>query len=452
MRLAGWLVLAALLAGCAAPAPLSPAAGPQSAPLSCDAPCLHDVGHASRPWEPMIAVDPRDAAHVVIATSVFEAIAGLPVATSWIETHATKDGGKTWATTRAPSPDPTLDAMGDAFVTFLPDGTPLLAGLAFHHAGSGTTQAYASARTAYSLFVARSSDGGASWDAPVIVRAGRGALALALAPPVLAQAAALAWDANDKEWIVAAPDGTLLATWADIHTVDPPEEPLSRQDLVAATSRDGGRSWSAPTLVEKGGQWLGAAPAILPDGRMAVAYVDILSLDLHVATSADGGRSWTPRSVGSAAFFPALVAVGPTLLLATAASNESAPDTIQMDEKPQRVEVRASEDGGASWSAPRVVDDPEAPGRATPRLASAGSTALLSWFHAVDGGAQLRVVALRGDDVSAPLVLDEPHAPSSALGDYMGLAATPTGAWASWVTSPDGRAFRLEAAHFASGP
>jgi hypothetical protein len=363
---------------------LSPAATRALASgVSCVAPCLHEIATGGvRPWEPMIAVDRRDPLHVVVANTVFEGAAGTPVATSWIETHATTDGGATWRSMRLVAPSPAQDAMGDAFVTFLPDGTPLVAGLAFTHAGLGPATAYASARTAYSFFVARSSDGGVSWEAPVVVRAGRGALALALAPaPVGEQAAAAGWDANDKEWIAVAPDGTLLATWAQIETIDPPDETLSRQDLVASTSRDGGRSWSAPALVEKGGQWLGAAPAALPDGTMAVAYLDVLSLDLHVATSRDHGATWKPRALGKAAFFPALAASASRLVLAYPASNETAPDAVQMDAKPQRVAWRVYDDG-ATWSDARVADWPEAPGRATPRLASLGSgDALLTWLH-----------------------------------------------------------------------
>ncbi len=408
---------------------------------------------SARPWEPTIAVDPRDPGRVVVANAVFEGLDGTPVATSWIETHATNDGGASWTSTRMP-PLGMHDAMGDAFVAFLRDGTPLAAGLAFDHAGAGAGQAYASARSAYSFFVARSSDGGASWEGPAVVRAGQGALALALAPqPVGEQAAAAAWDANDKEWIAEGPDGTLLATWADIRIIDPPQETVSRQDLVAATSRDGGRTWSTPSLVETGGQWLGAAPAILPDGTMAVAYVDALSLDLHVATSRDGGATWRAQPVGSAAFFPALAASGARLVLAYADSDERAPDVVQMDGKPQRVVVRVSDDAGATWSAPRTVDAPEAPGRATPRLAIApDGTALLSWMHATSAGAELRVVAMRGDSISTPLALDRPQAPSSLLGDYMGLAGTPDGAWAAWVTSADGKEFRLAVAQMTFAP
>jgi hypothetical protein len=98
-----------------------------------------------------------------------------------------------------------------------------------------------------------------------------------------------------------------------------------------------------------------------------------------------------------------------------------------------------------------MVDTPEAPGRATPRLAATGDgTVLLSWMHAQSSGAELRVLAMRGNVTSAALVLDRPQAPSNLLGDYMGLAGTPDGAWAAWVTSADGKTFQLEAARVFS--
>lgn len=455
--------LALLLAGClAAPQPVAPSAAPAAAPLlRCAEPCAGAIGAGdARPWEPSAAVDPTDPLHLLVGNAVFETEPATGLRTSWLTSHVSFDGGRTWEHARLPGgpsaglqhPLATANAMGDAVVGFLPDGTALFAGLAFRHVGQGSRDGAAFARDAYTLFVMRSADGGRGWGEVSVVRQGSGFLAGARLPVLGQGGMGLLWDANDKPWFAAAADGTLLMTWAELFIVHPPEEALARQDIVASVSNDGGATWSPPRLVERGGNWLGASPAILADGTWAAAYVDILRFDLHVATSRDEGRSWQVQSVGRAAHFPSMASDGQRLWLAFAGVLEDAASTVDQDAKRQQPSVVWSDDDGASWSAPLVLDTADHAGRTTPMLAAGGGRAYATYFHALgDDAAELRALALGDGGASDALVLATARAPASLLGDYSGLAATPDGLFAAWVTARDEGAFGLQSARAAAG-
>lgn len=433
----------------------------------CGTPCASPVdATSSRPWEPSAALDPRDPNHIVVGNAVFETDAVTGLRSSWLESHATFDGGKTWKTTRMPggaSAGPThplavYNAMGDAMVTILADGTVLYAGLAF--IGIANANPLILARRAYTFFVARSTDGGLTYPEVSVVREGSGFLAAAMLPePAGLAGGGAMWDANDKEWIAVAPDGTLLAAWTEILIIHPPEEPEFRQDMLAALSKDGGKTWSAPALIEKGGGFLGAAPVVLSDGAFAVAYVDILTFDVRVAISKDQGKSWQAKSVGSAAHFPSLAVVRSDghdrLLLALAGVEESARDTKEQDYRKQSPRLLWSDDTGATWSSPLILDVAEAAGRTVPQVVvDDQGTAYVSFYHARMKGdsteSELRVVALSRGIASPAVTAGASLANANALGDYMGLAAGKDYIMLASTTTRDGQEFDLVMSRLAT--
>lgn len=97
----------------------------------------------------------------------------------------------------------------------------------------------------------------------------------------------------------AATRGNLYAVWMDTRFNDP-----DHNDILLSRSRDGGRTWSAPTVVDQTPAGVDAFTAMVDvdsAGRVAVSYHDfrndvpgdgVLSTDLWVAYSHDGGQTF----------------------------------------------------------------------------------------------------------------------------------------------------------------
>lgn len=485
------VTLAFLLAGCAAPAApldvpgaepgpepvledLPPAEPPATAPedarspgptpvppaVRCVAPCVRPIDDRdTRPWEPMVAANPLHPLHLVAGNAVWSDLAP-GFRNSWLEAHVSRDGGASWEHVPLPGgpgagpehPLATMTAMGDAVVAFLPDGTALFAGLAFNHAGTSTGSF---ARTSYAFFVARSPDGGTTWPEVAVVAEGQGlSFGVALPDPVGPVAGLpLAWSANDKEWLAVGSGGEVLAAWSRLVALGPEEPDGYRCDLVASASADGGRTWSMPSVLATsdaptlgaGACYIGAAP-VVGDDAWHVAFVELGTLDLALATSTDGGASWTAQSLGPSGPMPALArdAAG-RLYLAYGKPEEPGPCPAYWECLVQPPVLRWSDDAGATWSDPVPLQAPGGPGRTLPALAVAGDGTVfaLSCHPTGESRAELRVVAVRDGQVGPPAVLDGVEAACARLGDYLGLAPLPAGAFATWVRSADGAAFDL---------
>ena len=335
------LALAAVLAACAEPSPStsSPsaldaaetpaialtAAGPVTAWVHADSASGETVllVRAARAETPVTVARGGISAHTqagprlaILADGALgvawveeEAVEGRRFPASSVRLARSDDGGATWGAAVRASPDPGFPT-GQTFhsLAVAPDGTILVAWLdgtareRFDrasatppaHAGHATAPARADPtgedHTAHAadaapgtdLVVARSTDGGRTFEPPVTVARGtcqccRTALAV-------------------------APDGTVYAVWRHIFDGD-------QRDMAVARSADGGATFSPLTRVHRDGWALdgcphaGPAAAVASDGALHVAWptgADGTSGLWH-AVSRDGGASFaapTPLARG----------------------------------------------------------------------------------------------------------------------------------------------------------
>lgn len=184
-----------------------------------------------------------------------------------------------------------------------------------------------------SLRSIRSTDGGRTWSAPVAI-------------------------ADDGEWgryrydhaFHVAPDGSLHAAWLDLRD-------STKVKLYSSRSTDGGASWAANTPIDLEGpcECCRVSIASAPDGRLFVAWRKILpgSLrDIVVASSRDSGATWSApvRAHADDWKIDGCPDAGPSLL--------ANPDGVLHlawwtgKDGAAGVKVVTSPDGGATWRAP----------------------------------------------------------------------------------------------------
>ena len=173
-----------------------------------------------------------------------------------------------------------LDSCGDPVLAFSPSGDRLYyAGLVCNFDKFP--------RQISGVAVAVSTDGGASWNAPVMVNS-----------------AASGDFFQDKEWIGVGNDGTVYLTWTRFYQ-GPKGLAYLRSPIVMASSKNGGKSWSSVKEVSDSTHPYnsGSQVAMAPDGTLYVAYEGATpgsgySQDaLIVARSVDGGKNFSNTEV-----------------------------------------------------------------------------------------------------------------------------------------------------------
>jgi hypothetical protein len=122
------------------------------------------------------------------------------------------------------------------------------------------------------LRLIRSSDGGASWSAPVTVTGDS------------------AFGSHNFHALYAAPDGRLYASWLDSHT--------GHSGAFITSSADQGRTWATPIRVDSGEACPCCRTAIASasDGALYLAWRAVLPgsiRDIVVARSANHGATWS---------------------------------------------------------------------------------------------------------------------------------------------------------------
>jgi hypothetical protein len=436
------LAASVLAAGCTTEPPAPPWT-PQA--LACGEPCkaLLDAT-PGQAWEPHVAIHPGDPLRIAVASRTVEAGERPGSFSAWFNVHATADGGRTWTVTPLRYTKPLGEGaadepnvVGDPVLAFLPDGSLVATGATLQYIG---LQAGLLANV--KLYAVRSPDGGVTFEEPVVVAEGEGFLAVASLPaPLPSPQVPLLLHLPDKPWITAGPDGTVLLAWSDLHGSDGESPAGWRSDIRYVLSRDGGRTWGESRVAASGASLSGPSP-VVAGGLWAIAYLDFDAQETRLAASSDGGATWSDFRVGPNLWMPSLAAHGGRLY---AAGSHPGPDSRQAPS------LQWSDDGGATWTAPLLLDGP-APGRVLPSVAvDAAGTAYVTYTHAgprdQDSPVSFRAAALRPDGGRWGLVLDPViAAPAESLGDYLGLAAGRSGAYAAWVTTADGRQFDLAGA------
>lgn len=350
----------------------TPAAASDPAPVNAGATDPMDISANN---SPALAVDPTSPDRAVLVHRV-----DLPRYACGV--HVSSDGGRTWTATDVPMP-PDVDPVCFApDVTFAADGT--LHVLYVTLVGIGNAPG--------GVWLVSSEDHGRTWSDPAAVAGPRSFHVRLAADPSDADRLHVTWLAAGNTALFAFPE---------------PGYPL-----VASTSDDGGRSWSAPATITPPARLrpIAPSPAVAADGTLLVAYLDLRDdrLDYHgghegfggppypgpwelvVARSTDAGRSWSETTV-DAELVPTerfLIFLPPFPAIAVA------DDRVHVAFHDGRagdadVWLWTSDDGGRAWGAPTRVSDTPAGDGTTQRLAQVDV--------ASDG--RLDVVYLdRGDD------------------------------------------------------
>ncbi|WP_433336437.1 sialidase family protein [Spirillospora sp. CA-294931] len=228
--------------------------------------------------EPWLVANPRDPRHLV---SIWQQDRRSYGNARGIIAGVSRDGGQTWKRAILPGftlcTDGPYNRSGGPWVTFAPNGDLYATASSFSWPGNSA------------VLVSKSTDGGATWGAPV---------------QAIIDEGSKAW--NDKPTITAHPRDPrqVFAVW------NRREIATDRHDAMMARSRDGGRTWDKPISIhhpERAHQaTLGNQIVVLPNGTLVNVFVENefpiggppmppedLAERVRVVRSTDGGATWS---------------------------------------------------------------------------------------------------------------------------------------------------------------
>jgi hypothetical protein len=414
--------------------------------------------------EPMLAQDPANPLHLVGGTKFFTDPAHYRFKIGW---YASFDGGCTWTDGQVLPGYDQLLLTSDISFAFGPQGEVYAAVLTL------------GMKNESGVAVSTSNDGGRTF-----------------APPAYVTLDPTGQFFSDKPWIAVdltsgLQRGAVYVAWSYDYGGECGDGNTCIQALGFSRSTDGGKTFSPVRQVEGAAPFcvnptpkrpagstrcdavLGATPVVLPDGTLVVsfAYEDLLTTGkiptrLVSLTSRDGGETWSaPVLIATIAdvygrfppekyrntTLPAMACDPKTGQLYVAWSDKASGDPDIL--------LSTSTDSGATWSAPkRVNDDPTRTGalQFQPAIAVAPDGVVsVSFFdtrvdpahrlidvflaQSVDHGASfrpnVRVTSVSWDSaVGAPV----DGGGNEFIGDYQGLAADDQYAHPFWNDTRDG--------------
>lgn len=392
--------------------------------------------------EPHLAVNPKDPQNMVAGVMVAQ-----PDGTYGVAAFTTFDGGRTWR-----RHDFAVGDGGDAWVAFLPDGAVVFCALAGE-------------RSELQLF--RSTDGGRTWPA---------------------RHTSLGFSHDHPTLVVDRTGGRFAGSlYAVSATGRRGANGQRRSAVYAARSTDGGLTFQEPTrVVVNNLSYEAQNPAVMSDGTLLVPFADhrrpgsrrrlerqrdwlIASTDggktfsepLFISETCNGAGGWSSLAVG-------------------AAGGEGRERLYHVCAGPQfdSIQVRRSDDRGETWS---DVVRPDRPANVTP-YARTPAVAVnrdgvvgVAWYDgrndpstikgvfrcheiffaaSLDGGLTFLPEVKVSSQKSCPA---EPANVAAALrfpagGEYMGLAATPDGAFRLVWADARGGTYQLRTASVSVSP
>ncbi len=416
--------------------PTGRVSGPSPFAAGCGGAAAVGTLYVNAEVEPLLAINPRDPAHLVGAWQQDRWSSG---GAQGLLAGVSFDGGLTWERHAAPFSRCTggtaanggdYERASDPWVSFGPDGTVYQIALAL-------TGATFQANSANAILASRSTDGGRSWSDPATLKAdGFSAF-------------------NDKQSITADPTDARLvyATWDRV-------EPIGGGPSYFSRSTDGGLSWEpAVPIYDPGraGQTLNNQIVVLPDGTLVDFFTLFdqvgsvaMSATLSVIRSLDKGLTWSaPIAIAT---MQALGVKDPDTgarvrdganLGAIAVGPQGELVAVWQDARfsggaRDAVALARSQDGGLSWSAPvRVNHDPTVPAF-VPGVAVRGDGTIGVAYYDFRGNTpdpgtlptdywlaqSADGVTWTESHVAGPFDLAiAPNADGLFLGDYQGLAA-----------------------------
>ncbi len=388
--------------------------------------------------EPFLAANPANPLNLV---GVWQQNRWSGGASQAVVSAASLDGGLTWTRTTAPFSICTGGAIvnggdferaSDPWVTFSPNG------VAYWMALTVTGGATFSASSESGMLVARSLDGGRTWERPItLIRDG-----------------ALAF--NDKNSITADPTDAnyVYAVWDRL-------QPSAGGPAWFTRTTNGGASWEAPRVLYDPGasaQTLGSVVVVQPNGTIVNVFDRITTLanntqqsEIVVVRSSDKGVNWsTPIKISDmlagGAFDPdtrAAIRDGAGLPQVAAAPNGNLYVVWQDGRFVNGIDSIAfarSTDGGLTWSAPVRINGVATAQAFTPQISvQADGTIGVTYFdlrsntpdvytlpaelwltRSRDGGTTWSETRVAGPfDLAIA-----PNARGLFLGDYQGLATS----------------------------
>jgi len=287
--------------------------------------------------EPAIAINPVNSQQVV---AVFQDNA-----------HASysQDAGHTWHPAEGVEP-PNYRVSGDVSTAFDRQGHAFICYMAFDKLGTFSYWAHNASRNG--LFVRRSVDGGKTWEANHI--------------PVIEHATEPGMPWEDKPYIVSDTSkgpytGNLYVGWTRWTLID--------SEILLSRSTDDGQTWSKPIEIDSrpglprddNGAAEGFAGAVSPDGTLYAVWSE--DNDIVLASSRDGGKSFSPARP--------IIRTAPIMFGVQTLDRANGFPQIAIDPRSRRLFVTWSDyrngdvdvfcatstDAGETWSAPLRVNN-----------------------------------------------------------------------------------------------
>jgi len=300
--------------------------------------------------EPTVVVNPTDPLNIVAGSNDY----GTPGGDAWVGYYASFDGGETWERGLIPgydgdrsSPLWMFAAAGDPVLAFGSNGDCYMAGICFQRnreignilkPGSG-------------IFVARSTDGGRTFPQVKLVIS-------SIANYVTF---------HDKEWIAVDPvTGDVHVTWTAFQLYG------VSSAMAHSVSQDSGQTWSRPQIISeitrKERQVQGSQVEVDSKGVLHVSWIEYDLGVLRYTRSTDRGESFEDvRTISSVTPMPYTLPNGayrtPTMCDMAVDTSEGESDgsiyIVWPDYRTGEADIMAvgSHDGGATWSAPRTVNN-----------------------------------------------------------------------------------------------